>query len=58
MGNACKILSLRPEILIIKKIILERNIAATAHSHVFPKYITIVYVNNAFSPITGADPTG
>ena len=53
-----KIASLNPETVIIKKIILEMNTAASAVSQVFPIVKMIVYVNNAFSPIPGANPTG
>ena len=57
-GMAFKIASLKPEMVIIKKIMLERNTAARAVSQVFPIANIIVYVNNAFSPIPGANPIG
>lgn len=57
-GMMFKIASLKPEMVIIKKIMLEMNTAASAVSHVFPIVNIIVYVNNAFSPIPGANPTG
>ena len=57
-GIKFKIASLKPEIVIIKKIILEMNTAASAVSQELPIVKIIVYVNNAFSPIPGANPTG
>lgn len=57
-GMAFRIASLKPERVIIKKITLERNTAARAVCQVFPIDNIIVYVNNAFSPMSGANPTG
>ena len=57
-GIAFKIASLKPETVMIKKIMLEMNTAASAVSQVFPIPKMIVYVNNALSPIPGANPTG
>ena len=58
LGRIFNILSLKPEIVIIKNIMLETNTAARAVSHVFPISSMMVYVNNAFRPIPGASPTG
>ena len=57
-GIMFRIASLTPEIVIIKKIMLETNTAASAVSQVLPIVNMIVYVNNALSPIPGANPTG
>ena len=57
-GMAFRIASLKPEMVIIKKIMLERNTAARAVSQVFPIDNIIVYVNSAFNPMPGANPIG
>ena len=50
--------SLKPEMVIIKKIIFEMNTAARAVCQVLPIPNISEYVNNVFRPMPGANPTG
>ena len=57
-GIALRIASLKPDMVINIKSMLETNTAASAVSHVLPILIMIVYVNTGIIPMPGARPTG
>ncbi len=57
-GMALRMASLKPDMVINKKSMLETNTAARAVSQVLPILIIMVYMNTGIIPMPGARPTG